>query len=239
MRLSERWYLPVFLVLAGTLMVLALTGALDALASAVDVMAFGDAATWFAGIATAAVALLAWRTARDAAKVSAYTLQEQVKAEASGVTWWFETHVLPAVPGDADLADLPPPAGILPWELEPPVQGEGSGTAVLLIRNGNSSPVGNVLVHIVDERYVHSVSLGTHSIGLLRPGVVRFRVNLRDAGTSAKGESIVLTRLAENGFAEWLEFTDSANRTWRRHADGSLHLRDIRSVGSRSWPQVQ
>ena len=228
MRLSERWYLPAFLVLAGMLMVLALTGALDALASAVHDMPLGDAATWFTGLATTAVAVLAWRTSRAAARVSAYALQEQVKAEASKVTWWFEPRLLPAGSDEPDVLDLPPHTGASSARTEPPASWDPGGTAVLLIRNGNDSPVGDVHVHVVDEEHVDAPSLGIRSIGLLRPGVARYRVHLRDAGTSDGGDVIVLRRLGRNELAEWLEFTDSANRVWRRHADGSLRLQDRR-----------
>jgi hypothetical protein len=228
MRLSERWYLPVFLVLAGTLMVLALTGALDALASAVHDMPLGDAATWFTGLATTAVAVLAWRTSRQAVRAATYATEEQVKAEASRVTWWFEPHILPSTAVEADLVDLPPAPGSPSRENDPRVATEASGTAVLLVRNANGHPVGNVHLHVADERHVDVASLGTHSLGLLRPGTVRFRLQLDGAAASATEELVVRSRLAGNELAEWLEFTDSANRVWRRHADGSLHLQDRR-----------
>lgn len=215
-----------FMLLAGLLFAALFTGAVDWLSEqigeVVDRWVWGDAGTWFSGLATTAVAALAWRTSRAAARTAESAFADQLRAEASRVTWWFEVSELGERVDDPHVMEFPPPLGGLPWEHTPPEPGEARGAAVLRIQNRNDHPVGDVRVLVHGDYHVDEHSLGVQVVGLLRPGVSRFRVHLAYSGATPGSEFMVDRLTYENAFADWLEFTDSKGNRWRRFADGRL-----------------
>src|SRR3954447_18173410 len=62
----------------------------DAIAVALRRMDVGSLAEWVTGVTIAILAFLAWRTSRDAARVSGRSLALTRREAASGLSWWLE-----------------------------------------------------------------------------------------------------------------------------------------------------
>jgi hypothetical protein len=219
-----------FLAFMAVLFAVVLGGVAGWLTEGIGDMQVGDAGTWFSGLATTAVAVLAWRTARhsartaeDAARTAKATYADQLREEAANVTWWFEERFArPEDLADPALRDFLPPEGLLPWEHLSPEPLEISAWAVVRVQNNNTSVVSKARLLMNDDPAIDPASAGMQLLGTLRPGPTRFKACIRQAGGSEGANWSAARRLVDNGYAAWLEFNDSRGRRWRRLADGTL-----------------
>lgn len=199
---------------------------------------WGDAPTWVIAVATLAAAGLtgyiasranriqdsANATAKDVERVARRSLDRELEDEARMVAWWVEdvVHQDPRVEGgefrlfeDRDEGEL---YGYLEYADE-----EG-GYVRIMVSNANPvTPVSEVVLVVPENNTpVSALSRGTHRIGIVRPGRQYVVLVAHDMGwtpTSATSRDALIRR---NGYALWLQFTDSRGTRWRRYANGRL-----------------
>lgn len=188
----------------------------------------GDLATWFSGLATTAVAALAVKISRDSHRTARAALADQLRKEASNVTWWFEIG-LKGMPHELD-----PGVGwfvdewnLLPWEQGMPEDDEGKAYAIVCVSNENPTLVGDAKV-LVEHSMVNPWSQGLKTVGPLRPGITRNAVIIEGASQTPGTLHKATERARMNAYVTWLEFTDSNGFSWRRHANGRLEPLDAR-----------
>ena len=190
-------------------------------------MDVGDFATWFTGFATTAVAILAWRTAHNSARIAKAAYIDQLRGEAANVTWWFEEAFADInVMADPSVRSFVLPDGILPWESSPEVS-EVSAFAIIRVVNANPHLIGNAQI-LMDHHTVEASSAGLQPLGILRPGTTRFWACIWEAGGSERSVWSARARLIKHEYAASIEFSDSEGRRWRRWADGTLEGRDTK-----------
>lgn len=105
---------------------------------------------------------------------------------------------------------------------------------MLRIINGSQVLISGVRALVMNDNYVDDHSAGVKEIGALRPGTMRFIIHLKSTGGSAGGNWMLNRDLYQNRLVEWVEFTDSSGRVWRRQHDGQLV-----ELSGRDRPPVQ
>jgi hypothetical protein len=194
------------------------------LAVAVARSSLGDLATWVVGVAAAVIAWKAARIARDSQTTAERALEQQLREEASKVTWFVDrfTHDDPRY----DLSYR-----TFSEHLDDGVYGhfpEGDRHvcwAVICILNRNDAAmVTDVSILFEGSEAITALSRGLKTIGDVRPGQSKVWVELRGEQSSALASTYAQDRLERNRYAEWIQFTDSQNRCWRRHRNGRLEV---------------
>lgn len=189
----------------------------------------GSYAEWFTGITTGAVAILAWRTSREATKTATIALDVQLRQSASALTWTLKemaTDARPELPtGNMER---------MAYGVSHPYQGVDpvvQASVGIFLRNIGTNTLTDLKIKFNDD----VAAVGDSSYGLLE-----YAGEIRPIRPLAPGEDAhyvfhgrhdpaTETNIAwgmdvlQNRFVDWVEYVDHGRR-WRRDRAGVLSL---------------